>query len=148
MLFRVPIPWIPEQADVGLSPALTASMAINYRLRSELAGWSFVGEQVALLVSVGVGSTVLENVDEKLDQQLGGVFNAALVGGGVELFRIVGVQVLGNASAPFRDDLESGWTLAVGVDAVQATRFADSIVSRLLFEHPQHEDRRPPRRAR
>jgi hypothetical protein len=142
VLLRAPIPWVAGQRDVGLSPALTASMAINYRLRSERAGWSFVGEQLALLVSAGVGSTVLEDVDGQIDDQLQGAFNAALVGGGVEVFRIVGLQVLGNASAPFRDDLESGWTLAVGLDAVQLARFAQDISSRLLFEHPQHEDRR------
>lgn len=148
VLLRAPIPWIEGQQDVGLSPALTASMAINYRVRSELAGWSFVGEQLALLVSAGVGSTVLEDVDGQIDDQLRGAFNAALVGGGIEVFRILGVQVLGNASAPFRDDLESGWTLAVGIDAVQAARFAEHLVTRLLFEHPQHEDRRRRRRER
>lgn len=141
VLLRAPIPWLPEQRDVGLSPALTASLAVSYRLRSERPGWSFVGEQLAILMSVGVGSTVLEDVDTNIDAQLTGAFNAALIGGGIEAFKIVGVQILGNASAPLRDDLESGWTLAIGLDAVQLGRFADNIGSRLLFEHPLREDR-------
>lgn len=142
LLLRMPIPWIPEQSDVGLSPALTGTLALNYRVRSERPGLSFAGEQLALLLSVGVGSTVLDEVDGKIDQQLKGAFNAALAGGGIEAFQFVGIQILGNASAPFRDDLEAGWTLAAGIDAVRLTRFADNLVTRLLFEHPQHEERR------
>jgi hypothetical protein len=64
------------------------------------------------------------------------------VGGGVELYGLVSVQLLGNASAPFRDDVEMDWALAIGFDAVQAARFADQLGSRLLRDHPLAEDRR------
>lgn len=58
------------------------------------------------------------------------------------MFDLVSLQVLGNASAPVRDDLESDWVLAIGIDAVQAARFTDTLGARLLREHPMSEDRR------
>ena len=61
--------------------------------------------------------------------------------GGVELLKFTNVQVLANASAPLRDDIEAGWTLAVGFDAVQFARFSANAGARLLREHPLREDR-------
>lgn len=138
VLLRVPTPLFDEGRG-SLTPALTASMAFGYRPRTRGSAVAFLTEQFALVGSVGVGSTVLE-VDG-IDNQLQTAFNAALVGGGVDVFQMFSVQVLGNASAPFRDDVESGWALAVGFDAVQAARFADDLGTRLLRENPMREER-------
>lgn len=137
LLLRVPVPLLQEKR-AALTPALTASVALGYRPRTRAPTITFLSEQFALVGSVGIGSTVLQ--EEGLDDQIDGAFNAALIGGGVEVFQMFTVQALGNASAPFRDDLESGWALAVGFDAVQFARFADHLGTRLLHENPLSED--------
>lgn len=139
LLVRVPLPGTPSHAPP--SPALTLSMAVGYRYRSRSPLWEFLGERVRLVGSVGVGATVLDDVEGPLDEQLQGVFGAMLVGGGIELFESVSVQILANASAPFRADLSADWTLAAGFDAVQFGRFFADAGARLLREHPLSQDR-------
>jgi hypothetical protein len=139
VLVRVPVPWVVEPPDVGPSPALTASLAFAYRARSRKSGLSFASEQLALIVSVGVGSSVLES--EGLDEQILGVYNASLAGGGIELFKFASAQFLGNATAPFRRDVDADWTVAFGIDAVQLGRFAEGLGARVAKEHPLREDR-------
>lgn len=140
VLFRVPLPF-EDQQGVTLSPALTLSLAVGYRARSRDPVLRFVNDRLMLVGSVGIGSTALTGT-QGLDQRIAGAFNAAVIGGGIEAFELVNLQILGNASAPFRDDLESDWALAIGFDAVQAARFADKLGARLLREHPMTEDRR------
>lgn len=140
LLVPVPIPWFESQRDVTISPALAVSLKVGYRYRTPSPTVRWLGEQLALVASVGIGSTVLDDPASLLDDQLAGAFNAALVGGGVEVLKFANVQVLANASAPFRDDLEAGWTLAVGFDAVQFARFSRDAGARLLQEHPTRED--------
>jgi hypothetical protein len=142
LLVPVPIPWFESQRDVTISPALAVSLMVGYRYRTPSPTVRWLGDQLALVGSIGIGSTVLDDPTSLLDDQLAGAFNAALVGGGVEVFRFANVQVLANASAPFRDDLEAGWTLAVGFDAVQFARFSRAAGARLLQEHPLAEDAR------
>jgi hypothetical protein len=140
LLVRLPIPFVQTEAEQAtLTPALTASLSIGYRPRTRNPAANFLTEQVAAVVSVGIGSTVLE--EEGLQNQISGAFNAALVGGGIEVLQMFTVQILGNASAPFRDDLESGWALAVGFDAVQFGRFAKDLSARLFRESPLAEER-------
>jgi hypothetical protein len=138
VLFPVPTPFVQDPQDVVLSPAFTASVVLGYRARTRRPGLSFVSEQLGIVGSVGIGSTVLEQ--QGLQNQLSGAFNAALVGGGIDILKLFSVQALVNASAPLRNDLESGWTLAVGFDAVQFARFTDHLVPRLLHENPMSED--------
>ena len=141
VLVPVPIGLFETQSDVQISPALAVSLKVGYRLRTPAPALSWLGDQFALVASVGIGSTVLDDPQSLLDDRLQGAFNAALVGGGFEVLKFVNLQVLANASAPFRDDLEAGWTLAVGFDAVQFARFSRDAGARLLREHPTREDR-------
>jgi hypothetical protein len=141
VLFRVPLQFLEGQEGALLSPALTASLALGYRARTRGPLLTFINERVLGIVSVGIGSTALAAPGDGFNQQLAGAFNAALIGGGLEFYELFSVQVLGNASAPFRNDLESDWTLAIGVDAVQAARFTDRLAARLLRDHPLAEDR-------
>jgi hypothetical protein len=140
VLLRVPLPYLNER-DTVLSPALTLSAALGYRPRSEHLGLWFIGEQFGLIGSIGIGSTVLEQ--KGLSNQINSAFNALLVGGGLDVFKMFSVQILGNASAPFRAHPadEAGFALAIGFDAVQFARFADNLGARLLREYPMAEER-------
>ncbi|MEQ1501309.1 MAG: hypothetical protein ABMB14_03720 [Myxococcota bacterium] len=146
VMVRTPVPWFAENETDTLSPAFTLSLAVGYRPRTRRSGLSFVGERFALVGSVGVGSAALDV--QGLDQQLQGAFNAALIGGGIEVFELVNVQLMGNVSAPFRDDLGSDLSLAFGVDAVQLARFADHLGDRLIREHRLVEEDQARDRAR
>jgi hypothetical protein len=149
LLVRVPLPWVESQEGAELAPVLTASLIGGYRFRTRQGGLLFVSEQLAGVVSVGIGSTAvstaaLPSKDQRLDDQIEGVFNAALVGGGVELLQFFSFQLLGNASAPFRDGIESDWALAMGLDTVQLARFSRDLFSRLVKDRPLREDREAP----
>lgn len=138
VLVRLPIPWVEDQRGASLSPALTASAFVNWRWRTRAPVVSWLGEQLALVGSVGIGSTELEDPGELFGG--GNAFDAALVGGGIEVLQFASVQVLANASAPFRDDREAGYALAVGFDAVQFARFTAGLGERPVREHPMLED--------
>ena len=88
-------------------------------------------ERAALVTSIGVGSTAVDTGVGGL-QNVSGAFNAALVGGGVELFEFVSAQLLVNLSSFLREGEESNLALAIGFDAVQFARFTDRAVPRLL----------------
>ena len=137
LLVRFPL---SDAVDTSPTPALTLSMAVGYRYRSRRPALEFLGERVRLVGSIGVGSSILQT-SGPLDQQLQVAFNALLAGGGIELFEIVSVQLLANAQAPFRNDLDANWTLAAGFDAVQFSRFFANAGARLLRDHPLSEDR-------
>ncbi len=145
VLVRVPLQ-SSEDSDAPASPAIVVSMALGYRFRTQNPVVEFLGERVMLIGSAGVGSAVLENVSGPINDQLQGAFQALVVGGGLEFFEFLSVQLLINARAPFLRGLEPGWTLAAGFDAVQAGRFFGNLGEQLLREHPSREDRREDRR--
>ncbi|MBX2800603.1 MAG: hypothetical protein KTR31_23185 [Myxococcales bacterium] len=128
------------------TPAITLSLAVGYRYRTKSPVWDFLGERMMLVGSVGVGSSELSDVSGPLQEQLLGAFDALLVGGGIEWFEFLSVQVLMNAAAPFDDDVRPGLTVAAGFDAVQAAKFFADAGARLLREHPMREERRGRRR--
>jgi hypothetical protein len=146
LLVRVPLPWVESQEGAELSPVLTASLIGGYRFRTRQGGLLLLSEQIALVGSLGIGSTevALPGGDQRLNDQVQGVFNAALIGGGLEFFQFLSVQVLGNASAPFRSGGESNWALATGLDTVQLARFSRDLISRLVKDRPLLEDREAP----
>lgn len=138
LLVRAPFPG--ASSDSGLSPALTGSFALGYRFRTKNGGLLFVNEQLALVFSAGIGSHVLTPSDSAIDDQIKGLFDEVLVGGGLDLFRFVHVLALGNASSPF-DPERSDWALALGVDAVQMARFSQDLGARILKEATLREER-------
>lgn len=131
LLVRLPVPLVAGDAEADLSPALAATLAVGYRPRTRSQGLDWVTEQVALVTTIGVGSTAIDSTVPGLDD-IGGAFNAALVGGGVELFDFVSAQVLVNLSSFLRNGEESNVALAVGFDAVQFARFTERAGTRLL----------------
>jgi hypothetical protein len=120
---------IPLEGDEQLAPALAASVALGYRPRTRQPGLSWVAEQLALVGSVGVGST------ETGVSTLSGALNAALLGGGVQVFGFVSGQVLVNVSSFLREADESSVALAVGFDAVQFARFTERAGPRLFSKN-------------
>jgi hypothetical protein len=92
-------------------------------------------DTIELVLSVGIGSTALTTVadEDGLDDQLGGLFNATLVGGGLRIFRVVTVQGYVNTSQFFRNAREAPATLAVGLDASGLANATRKIFSRMLF---------------
>ena len=140
LLVRVPLQ-VRDDQEAQASPALTVSLSLGYRFRTQDPVWEFIGERITIVGSAGVGSTVLESVSGPLDEQLQGAFDSLLLGGGLEFFDFVSVQLLANARAPFHRDVDYGWTLAAGFDAVQFGRFFANAGARLQREHPLREDR-------
>lgn len=133
ILVRLPVPLVANaaEAEADLSPALAATLAIGYRPRTRSPGVEWITERAALVTSIGVGSTSVDTGVGGL-QDVSGAFNAALVGGGVELFEFVSAQLLVNLSSFLREGEESNLALAIGFDAVQFARFTDRAVPRLL----------------
>lgn len=125
--------------DVGGSPALALSMSIGYRFREVNTG-SRVADALSVVLSAGVGSTVLDQ-EGPLEDQVTGAFNAAVVGGGVSVFRFVSLQGLVNVSSLFRDGEESTVVPVVGFDAVEFARFSRRAAQRLFG---RNELRLPP----
>lgn len=139
VLVRVPLA-LGDEGSAELSPTLAGTVALGFRPRSDQPAVNWASEQVALVVSVGIGSTNIESGDPALTQ-LEGAFNAALVGGGVELFRFVSGQVQVNVSAFTRRREESQLALAVGFDAVQFAKFTDGALERLFERNTLRSDR-------
>ena len=146
VLFRVPAPGQPAPA-VGLSPALALTLAFGYRFRSRQPLIRWLGNRLAVVGSLGIGSTAIADVaaGAGVEDQLDSAFNAALAGGGLELYDFLSVQALANASALFRDvDTEHSWTLAIGFDAVQFARFTRHAGARLFRQNHLDPDTAPP----
>jgi hypothetical protein len=139
VLLRTPLPGVELPPDLELSPALVASLATRYRLRTQGPAATFFSERFAVMISVGIGNSVFEQREE--GTRLHTVVDSVVMGGGIEGFRMFSLQVLGNVAAPFDDDLRPEWALAVGIDAVQLARFASHLDLRLLRENPMSEDR-------
>lgn len=141
VLVRLPLV-VHTDAEALPSPALTMSMKFGYRPRTQDRFLEFLGERMTVVASVGVGSTVLEQVSGPIDQQIQGAFDALLVGGGVEWFDFINVQLLASARGVFDPDVPAEWTIAAGFDAVQAGRFFANVGERLVREYPLRENRR------
>lgn len=140
---------IPLREDQrGVAPILAGGVTMGWRTRRS-AGPMLVFDPLELVVSGGIGSTALDGFttdnEVALGQQLQGVFNAALVGGGVRLFRVITVQGFVNTTQFFRNADEAPATLAVGVDAAGLAAATRDIFGRLLRENRL---RRPPPRKR
>ncbi len=124
---------VPLFENDEVSPALALTVSVGHRPRTRRPLMSWVGSQVGLMGSLGVGSTTVANAGTgPVQDELRTFFNAALAGGGIELFDIFSIQVLANLSALTRNELESAATLAVGFDAVQFARSTESAVTRLF----------------
>jgi len=139
LLVRMPL---PELTADPLAPVVAATVAVGYRPRTRSALATWAGDKLAGVVSIGVGTTRLPDTADPLGRQLGGLYDAALGGGGIELYDVVSVQVLANLSSLGREVPEARATLAIGFDAVQFGRFTRDAGARLfqrntLDEAPQ-----------
>lgn len=130
---------IPLRDDQrGVAPILAAGTTLGWRTR-KTAGPLMLFDTTELVISAGVGSTALEslaNDEDGLGEQVQGVFNAALVGGGVRLFKVVTIQGFVNTTQFFRDAREAPATLAIGVDAAGLAAATRDIFGRLIRENP------------
>ncbi|MCB9693650.1 MAG: hypothetical protein H6736_17695 [Alphaproteobacteria bacterium] len=134
VLVQLPLPG--GDPAVTLSPVLALSFALGYRFPTRQPTARWIGDNLGLVVSLGVGSTAVASTATEVDvQQLDTLLNAALLGGGIELYDILSVQVFGNVSAPFRNAAEEPLTLAIGFDAVQFGRATRDAASRLLHDN-------------
>ena len=126
--------------QLGVAPILAAGPTFGWR-SSRAAGPMLAFDTVEVVLSAGVGSTAIEAVaqQEMLDNQVDGVFNAVLVGGGIRAFRIVTMQGFVNTTQFFRDFEEAPFTLAIGLDASELAAATRDVVSRLFREHPLKE---------
>lgn len=132
------IPLREDQASVA--PILAVGPTFGWR--SERSSGPLVAlDTLELVVSAGLGSTALETVvqQDDVDDQVSGLFNATLVGGGLRVFKVVTVQGYINTSQFFRNAREAPATLAVGVDATGLAAATRDIFSRLIKEHPVRE---------
>ncbi len=123
VLVQVPL---PGGSTNSFSPVFAVSLAVGYRFPDGRPTLRWIGDNLTLVGSLGVGSTAVESGEVGVEQ-LDSLLNAALLGGGIELYGFLSVQLFSNVSAPFRNAAEEPLTLAIGFDAVQfglATRNA------------------------
>lgn len=137
VLFSVPL---PDASTAWFSPLFAASLSTGYRFRTRAPTARWIGDNLALVASVGIGSTALEG-EAVEGRQLDRVLNAGLVGGGVELYDIVSIQAFVNVSAIFREASERPSTLAVGFDAVQFGRVTRDATRRLFRRNVLESER-------
>lgn len=139
VLVRVPVPFVEGQqfGEVLPSTTLALSLTLGIRPRTKSPALYFLTEQFALVSSVGLGSTAVDELQgqSRVDSQLSGAFNAAIVGGGLEAFRFVSLQTQVNLSSFLREGPETPWALAVGFDAVQFAGFTRDAVTRLFWRN-------------
>lgn len=117
---------IPLEPDTDVTPILTLGPTLGWRAPSRRAGFRLL-DHVVLVASVGIGSTEVPSATDELS----GVFDAALVGGGLSVLDVVNVQALANASALWRDAEEAAWTPAVGIDAVGVAHLLQDAVEKV-----------------
>ncbi len=132
LLVRTPVPFI-DDGEGEFSPALALTGAFGYRARTRQPTLRWFSTRISLVLSAGIGST--EVALPSNDDELAGVFNAALVGGGVEFYDFLSLQLMGNVSALGRTREESSYALSVGFDAVRFGRFTADATTRLLFKN-------------
>jgi len=127
---------IPMDGDTDVTPILTVGPTLGWRAPSRKAGWRLL-DSVVLVGSVGIGSTEVPGATDELF----GVFDAALLGGGVAIVDVISVQALANASALWRDAEEAPWTPAVGIDAVGLAFLFRDAFEKVGRRHPLSEPR-------
>lgn len=140
LLVRVPF---PEVTAAPLAPVLALSLSLGHRPRTAAPGWIWLGDHLAVVGSLGIGTTRLPDPTDPLDASLGSVYDAALGGGGLQMYDILSIQILANLTAVARNAQEADLTLAIGFDAVafaQRTRQAGARLfrSRSLDDAPSY----------
>lgn len=139
VLATVPI----DSSQLGVAPILAAGPTFGWRT-SRSSGPMLAFDTLEFVISFGVGSTALEAVaqEDVLDNQVNGLFNAVLAGGGLRLFKIVTVQGFVNTTQFFRDADEAAATVAIGLDASGLAAATRDIFTRLFKENPLRERNR------
>ena len=131
------VPTRSEEGTTGVTPILAVGPTFGVRT-ARVAGPERALDVLELVASVGIGSTALTDVqdDEAFSVQLTGLFDSALVGGGLRLFQVLTVQGYFNLTSVLRDGAEAPGTVAVGVDAAKLTALFERVGLRLLQPHP------------
>lgn len=140
VLVRTPLPFFGN-AQGEVAPAFAATAAFRYRFRTQNPFVTWLGRRVAVVTSMGVGSTALQTTDQSLQEELRAVFNAVVAGGGLEYYDFLSLQLLVNLSSLGRERPESTTTFAVGFDAVQFGRFTADAFTRLFWNNHLDKDR-------
>jgi hypothetical protein len=142
-LVRVPLPW-GDPPEEPLPPALTVSGFFGYRFRHAAPVVRWFEETFMFALTAGISSAFLESENFDVPE----IGRSVLVGGGLEIYQILSVTPVVNASAYTDPDETKVWALALGVDVVQLTKFTEALVLRLVREHPLAEDERERREGR
>jgi hypothetical protein len=136
VLFRIPVPIVDIPQDVDHSPALAVSAAVGYRFQHPAPVVRFVQENFMLVGSLGVSQASLEEDNVTVPD----VVRSTVAGAGLEMYQFISLQLSATTSGVIENE-PTLWALAIGVDAVQLTAWADQLLPRLWKEHPMREDR-------
>ena len=129
-LLRAPRPFLERfETSDALAANFTLSFSIGWRAKAASGTLKWIGDNLAGIVSFGVGA--INNLNPLAGQRL----DFALVGGGgIQFLDMISLQILlplqrtaGDAEPPF-----STMFLAVGFDVAAAARFGRRITTRLL----------------
>lgn len=131
---------IPLDPDASVAPILAGGPTVGWRTRRSSGPW-MAFDTVELVVSFGIGSTALDAVVDEtgVEDRLSGLFDAALAGAGLRVFRLVTVQGFLNTSQFLRDRPELPVTLGVGFDARGVAVATRDMFGKLLRESPVRE---------
>jgi len=142
VLVAPPMPFLPDQPDQTL-PIVAGTFAAGWRPNTPNRFARWCGDNLAGVVSVGIGSTTLGAIQgsssDGLEDQLDTYFNAALAGAGVEIYDFLSVQALANLSALTRDLAETPSAIAIGFDAVRFSAYTRDAAARLTRPNPIDE---------
>jgi len=127
--------------QVPLSPAVTVSTIVGYRPRTRRRGLEFLSERFGLVLSAGVTSSVLRPAAGDLQTQARRVLDAGVLGGGIEAFELVSIQLLRTFPTRMAVDGESAWVLGAGLDPVQLGRFLGRAAAQIAADHPLEAER-------
>ena len=123
-----------------VAPILAIGPTFGWRTR-KTAGLGRILDQVELVLSFGVGSTMITDLSE-FDPDPIRFFNAGLAGTGIRIFGVFSVQGYVNTNAFFRERLEAPATLAIGFDATGTARFFEDAWTRVFRRHPVQKPRK------
>lgn len=127
----VPVSFPGFADDVRASPSFVGSLTLGYRFARRNT-FTRLADLFSVVLSSGIGSTALTQ-EGPIEDQLTGVFDSGVAGGGVAVFDFVSFQVLVNVSALFRDGpAEATAVPVIGFDAVQFGRFGRRAFARLF----------------
>ena len=133
----------PVEAGGPWTPAITVHASLGYRFRTRNPVLEFTGERISVIASGGLGSSVVDNLAGiPIETQIQNAFSALLVGGGLEFFEFLSVQMLASPQGALDSDPATtpNWNFAVGFDAVQFGKFFRNAGTRLLREYQLRED--------